>query len=205
MKEYLLSPRLGTTSMLFWPTYKPCNLEVWCASTNEFECYQQQMVYNVQQLPSGPFHRKITGRKTPPLRCMNIELPITYKIPYTLILDDGTTTGYVRYSPKNPYQSNSKNPWRGYTTPENNRTGPWTYVADRQIAQVDWLNVSQGVYVCANNGNCTAPDVCQCAKGWIGFDCRTPICTQGYYNASQQDYVSGQQTSTELQHFLPFM
>ena len=34
----------------------------------------------------------------------------------------------------------------------------------------------QGCYRCANSGNCTAPDVCTCAPGWSGFDCKTPLC-----------------------------
>jgi hypothetical protein len=34
----------------------------------------------------------------------------------------------------------------------------------------------EGCFRCANNGNCTAPDVCTCATGWTGFDCRTPVC-----------------------------
>jgi hypothetical protein len=34
----------------------------------------------------------------------------------------------------------------------------------------------EGCYRCANSGNCTAPDQCQCAEGWTGFDCRTPVC-----------------------------
>ena len=53
---------------------------------------------------------------------------------------------------------------------------------DLQVALIEWRNITQGAYVCANGGNCTAPDVCECAPGWMGFDCRTPICTQGYYD-----------------------
>lgn len=34
----------------------------------------------------------------------------------------------------------------------------------------------QGCFRCANGGNCTAPDVCTCAKGWSGYDCKTPVC-----------------------------
>jgi hypothetical protein len=34
----------------------------------------------------------------------------------------------------------------------------------------------EGCYRCANGGNCTAPDFCQCAEGWTGYDCRTPVC-----------------------------
>ena len=34
----------------------------------------------------------------------------------------------------------------------------------------------EGCYRCANGGNCTAPDFCECADGWTGYDCRTPTC-----------------------------
>jgi hypothetical protein len=34
----------------------------------------------------------------------------------------------------------------------------------------------EGCFRCSNGGNCTAPDVCVCAEGWTGFDCRTPVC-----------------------------
>ncbi len=34
----------------------------------------------------------------------------------------------------------------------------------------------EGCYRCANNGLCIAPDVCKCSEGWIGFDCKTPVC-----------------------------
>jgi hypothetical protein len=34
----------------------------------------------------------------------------------------------------------------------------------------------EGCYRCANGGICIAPDVCQCRKGWNGFDCTSPIC-----------------------------
>ena len=55
------------------------------------------------------------------------------------------------------------------------------YAFGVQVAHVQWHTVSQGVYVCANGGNCSAPDVCVCADGWIGFDCRIPVCKQGYH------------------------
>ena len=78
---------------------------------------------------------------------------------------------------------------------------------DRQIALVELLNVTQGVYVCANGGNCTAPDVCVCAPGWIGFDCRTPVCSQGYSVGSevQAQYVRGTNLATDLAALEQFM
>jgi hypothetical protein len=187
------------------PTYKNCDMQTWCNNTNEFECDQTDMSYGIIGVPWGAEFRNITGRKVAPSQCMNIELPIDYKIPFELIYSDGTTTGYKRYSPNSPYTSYDKNAWRGYTIPTENHTGPWSYEPDRQVANVNWLNVSQGVYVCANEGNCVAPDVCQCAPGWAGFDCRTPVCGDGYWHINQTNFVSGLEIEEELDYFTPFL
>ncbi len=34
----------------------------------------------------------------------------------------------------------------------------------------------EGCFRCHNDGLCIAPDVCQCADGWTGFNCKTPVC-----------------------------
>jgi hypothetical protein len=65
----------------------------------------------------------MTGRKTEPTECMNIELPIDYKIPFALIKSDNTTTGYWRFSPNSPYTSNPYNPWKGFFEPTEGHTG----------------------------------------------------------------------------------
>ena len=136
---------------------------------------------------------------------MNLELPTTYKLPFELALASGNTSGIRRYSPISPYMSDPRNEWRGYLTPTDNHTGPWEYRPDRQVANVEWLNVSQGVYVCANGGDCVSPGVCKCAEGWMGFDCRTPICLQGYYFEDQDSFVSGEETPGELEAFREYM
>ena len=187
------------------PLYKNCDLQSWCNATNEFECDQLQMKYGIIGVPSGPEYRAITGRKTPPDQCMNIELPTFFKIPYQLIYANNDTTGNVRYSPFSPYVSDDRNAWRGYLSPVDGHTGPWDYTPDRQVANVIWLNVSQGRYVCANGGTCVAPDICACAPGWIGFDCRTPVCEQGYYKHQYRKYVSGQETQDEIVIFDKYM
>jgi hypothetical protein len=165
------------------------------------------MSYAPANVPFGGNNRAITGRKDSTSACMLMELPLTYEIPFTLLNADSSTTSFMRYTPFTPYLSNNSNPWRGYDySPAYVRhTAPWTYAADRQIALVEFISMSQGVYVCANNGNCSAPDICECAPGWIGFDCRTPVCTQGYYQPRQARFVSGLETATERDDFLKFM
>jgi len=193
------------SKLLTWPKYKFCDLQTWCNYTNEFECDQSEMSFSAIEVPSGPEYRAITGRKSRPNQCTNIELNITYKLPFELLNSDNSTSGFRRYSDILPYQSNSSNPWRGYLEPTFGHTGPWTYTPDRQVAFVNWYNATEGIYVCANSGNCTAPDVCECAPGWVGFDCRTPVCNNAYYYPDQKSYVSGEKTSNELSVFLKFL
>jgi hypothetical protein len=163
------------------------------------------MYYGVVEVKSGGEWRNITGRKNRPDRCMKIELPINFKVPYEVLRADNTTTGYARYTKITNYTSNALNPWRGYEVLTKGHTGPWSYTEDRQIATVDYMLLSQGHYVCANGGNCTAPDVCECAPGWMGFDCRTPVCNQGYYFPKQKRSVSGRETQSEIYDFNRFM
>lgn len=201
----LFPNQMWSTGMTTWETFKQCNLDIWCNQTQEFECVQDDLLNAVIELPSGGEWRAITGRRDRPDRCMQIELPTDYIIPYQLLKADGTTTPNIRYSDITPYENNPNNMWYGYMEPTVNRTGPWTFKEDRQIAYVQWLNVTMGTYVCANGGNCTSPDTCECADGWTGFDCRTPICTQGYYFPEQSHYVSGSESKDELRYFEPFM
>merc|ERR1712196_707573 len=35
---------------------------------------------------------------------------------------------------------------------------------------------------CYNNGTCVAPNTCECAPGWSGYDCSVPVCEQTCYH-----------------------
>lgn len=199
------SDHKGSTGLMAWPTYRQCNREQWCNWTMEFECEQQRATFDPILVPYGAAWRNTTGRKEAPVRCMNIELPVSFKLPFELAKADGNSTGVRRYSPVSPYESDDRNVERGFLYPTEGRTGPWEYRADRQVANVEWLNISQGVYVCANDGDCVSPGVCQCAEGWMGFDCRTPICEQGYYFGDQTNFVSGEESDGELEAFREYM
>ena len=98
---------------------------------------------------------------------------------------------FYRYDPGDgqlysPYKRNNSNvPFRSQSL-YNSLPAPWAatspqFPTDRQVAWGQYFNVTQGVYVCANGGNCTAPDLCHCAPGYIGFDCRygwTALCVR---------------------------
>lgn len=49
------------------------------------------------------------------------------------------------------------------------------------------------------------PDVCSCPKGWIGFDCRVPVCEQGYYEPQLGSFVEGIKTDEDFATFEPFL
>jgi hypothetical protein len=99
---YFQANAFDTSSLLFptnlraYPIYKNCDLQSWCNATNEFECDQLELKNEAIRVPSGPEFRAITGRRSPPNQCMNIELPTNFKVPYQLIYADGSTTGNLR-------------------------------------------------------------------------------------------------------------
>lgn len=120
---------------------------------------------------------------------------------------DSNYTDHFRYSPKTAYGwiSEERLPWNAYMSPEDGVTQPWIFSEDRQVALVEFHNVSEGFYACANGGHCVAPDKCACSNGWIGFDCRVPVCEQGYYEPSQDTFVKGTNKNGELDAFEKFM
>ena len=151
----------------------------------------------------------MTGRRDRPDRCSWIEIREDAITQFAYARETNGTTKDARYTPTTPYGWNATgHPWRAFAGPDDGgptKTQPWHRTSDRQVAWVEWSNVTQGVYVCANNGNCTAPDVCVCAEGWIGFDCRTPVCTNGYYESDQTAFVSGTEDANEVVYFERFM
>lgn len=121
----------------------------------------------------------VAGHKELPPQCLMMELEPTADTHFRYENELHTLTPYARITPRTPYQ------W-GPTRYTNVWSSPNVSAPDRQVALVQWTNVSQGVYVCANNGNCTAPDTCVCADGWIGYDCRIPVCRQGWFEPEKR-------------------
>ena len=120
---------------------------------------------------------------------------------------DNSSTPHFRYTPSTPYDwlSNERLPWNAFDEPEPQLTQPYKYQLDRQIALASYKNVTQGAYMCANGGRCVSPDVCSCAAGWMGFDCRVPICEQGYYEPDLGSFVEGIKSDEDLMTFEPFL
>lgn len=161
---------------LTWPRFVPCDFHEWCNSTSEFDC--QQLQRNATVIPV-PLLRDVTGFKAAPPTCMLIELAVNATTHYPYVHELGGDTGYWRYTPNLPYG------W-GPTSTAHAWSAASAVPSDRQLARVSYELVREGVYVCANGGNCTAPDTCVCAPGWAGFDCRIPVCVNGYFNPSLQ-------------------
>jgi hypothetical protein len=120
---------------------------------------------------------------------------------------DNSSTSHFRYTPNFPYDwmSNVRLPWNAYEGPDANITQPYLYEIDRQVALVSVFNVTQGRYMCANDGACVGPDVCSCSKGWMGFDCRVPVCEQGYYEPDQERFVQGPTSEEAFDTFEEFL
>lgn len=161
-----------------WTRYSPCEYDEWCTSVNEFDCLQPNRPPEFTPLP--PI-RDYSGYGTSPPKdqCFRLEIRLDAYTPYRYENAQGALTDYWRITPITPFgwEPGSPNPW----------TSLQPSAADRQVAHVSWAKFPEGVYVCANGGNCTAPDTCVCAPGWIGYDCRTPVCNQGYYEPFRPD------------------
>ena len=169
----------GTARPVNWNQFLPCDYRRWCDSTDEFECYQLLRMGAI--VPAAPLlQRNVSGWGVPPSSippdgCMTIEVDKDLRTPYRTQNEWGDVSAYMRLSGVHQY---------GWGPPPPNShawSAPGPAANDRQIALVSYSTVPQGVYLCANGGNCTAPDYCVCAPGWAGFDCRTPVCTQGYW------------------------
>ena len=153
-------------------------------------------------------YRHKTGRKHQSSECNLIELSpraLTW-FQYVHALNNSYTQ-HMRYSPPTPFRGTSiiKEMWNPVFEFEEGFTSPWSYSVDRVVALVQLSNVTQGRYTCANNGTCIAPDTCACAKGWMGFDCRVPICEQGFFEKEQHVFVKGVNDDEELRTFEKFM
>ncbi|KAL9185156.1 hypothetical protein ACHAXT_002933 [Thalassiosira profunda] len=186
-----------------WLEYQPCNYTVWCDETNGFDCAQRDRSSSAETPLFGPTWRHRSGRKGKPDVCMMLELADDAVTHFQYISAwDNSSTSHHRYTPHLPYDwlSQERLPWNAYDEPGPQLTQPYQYLLDRQIALATYRNVTQGAYMCANGGRCVSPDVCSCGEGWIGFDCRVPVCEQGYYEPDLESF-----SEEGLGTFAPFL
>jgi hypothetical protein len=177
----------GTSRPPHWDQFLPCDYDAWCNATGEFECRQAARRAGMVVPAPYPLQRNVSGwwaTPPPPVPgtgdCIALELDKDTRYPYRLQDETGGVSPYARLSPLSQYGWGPRgaHPW----------SAPGPAANDRQVALVTFARVPQGVYVCAHGGSCTAPDYCVCAPGWGGFDCRTPVCAQGFYYP--RDYLS---------------
>lgn len=164
---------------LTWNAYVPCDYAEWCAATNSFGCPPWSTQARVLAVPL-PAENSTAGAQAGSVGCIVIEVSVRDRVTFPLEKADDTITPYARLEPVTPYAWHApsiSHAWFARSQAD----------ADRQVAHAQWSSVTQGVYVCANNGTCARPDFCRCAEGWAGFDCRTPICTQGFWFPDRVD------------------
>jgi len=204
LPEWMTKP----TTIYSWLEYQPCNFTSWCDETGGFDCAQTDKTSFPATPKFGMNWRYKTGRMNKPESCMMLELrkDAVSHFQYVSSLDN-TSTPYYRYTPSLPYDwlSNERLPWNAFDSPEPHITQPYKYQLDRQVALASYRNVTQGAYMCANGGSCVSPDVCSCAEGWIGFDCRTPVCEQGYFEQDLGAFVKGVSSDEDFNTFQPFL
>lgn len=191
--------------------FVPCDFSAWCDATNEFDCQGRiasGRSHLVSSLPSTRSSTNASAFQSDSTNCELIEVGENALTQFPYLDERNDSSGYFRFTPLTPFgwnaslfadnEATNRAPWRGIESEHDDRIDypneyflpPFLLTSDRQVALVERRSVTQGVYACANGGSCIAPDVCSCASGWIGFDCRTPVCTQGYYVASQSKFVA---------------
>ena len=161
-----------------WQTYVPCQWDEWCRETNGFDCNQTERLSTVIRPKTGPLAGNATGRlRASVSKCLPMELAITTDASYQYLDHFHRVTPHWRKPPRTSYQFMGDNEW----------SSPLASDADRVVVFVELREIVQGVYGCSNGGSCVEPGKCSCAKDengkdlYIGFDCRIPVCAQGYY------------------------
>eukprot|EP00949_MAST-11_sp_MAST-11-sp1_P001477 g1477.t1 len=175
----------GSSKELVWNQYVPCQYEEWCKETNGFDCAQAERNTTRMEVLHGSKHRYKTGFASYPGRCFPIEINTTMRSPFQKFDSYGRLQPHWRYPPLLPYERWGDNDW---SSPNYGGASP----PDRQVVYVEWRRISQGAYICANSGNCSMPDTCSCdTSNWLGFDCRIPICSNGYHEPTFTDAHAG--------------
>eukprot|EP00924_Labyrinthula_sp_SR-Ha-C_P014134 snap_masked-scaffold_77-processed-gene-0.38-mRNA-1 protein AED:0.12 eAED:0.12 QI:0/-1/0/1/-1/1/1/0/1936 len=170
------------------PMYLPCNLSEFCKSTNLFNCYQETLRYGDSTLLRFPFKELVTNvnssfstymRQKLNGTCIRLEFNSSYR--------GWFSREHLNLS-QSPYMLNSLiAPLGGLE------------FGDRHIALAQKRLVPQARYSCGNGGMCYSPGLCNCTAGWVGFDCRTPVCTQGYFMPSNEGLVHVENVSFDFE------
>ena len=163
----------GTTEKRTWINYVPCEYKSWCQETNGFDCAQEQRGASLLEPIWGPLGRNVSGViQKPPNHCVEMEIEPGVITPFQKLDSYDRITPHQRFPISRNYEFSGENKW----------SSPLPSVSDRQIILVERRGMAQGPYSCANGGFCTSPGQCLCKKDmWTGFDCRIPVCTQGYF------------------------
>ena len=184
----------GTTEKRTWINYVPCEYKSWCQETNGFDCAQEQRGATLLDPLWGNLGRSVSGIiREPPNHCFEMEITPEVLTPYQKLDSYDRITPHQRFPISRNYEYYGENEW----------SSPLPSIPDRQVVLVERREMAQGPYACANGGFCTSPGQCLCKKDmWTGFDCRIPVCTQGYFEPQfserhETGYAAGTETRPE--------
>jgi sugar lactone lactonase YvrE len=184
----------GTTSARTWINYVPCEFDSWCKETNGFDCAQEQREATLLNPIWGPLGRNVSGIiEKPPNHCFEMEIEPGIITPFQKLDSFGRITPHQRFPVARSFEYVGENEW----------SSPLPSEPDRQVVLVERRAMVQGPYSCANGGFCTQPGQCLCKKDmWTGFDCRIPVCTQGYFEPQfserhELNYAAGTESRPE--------
>jgi hypothetical protein len=163
----------GTTRKRTWISYVPCEYKTWCEETNGFDCAQEQRGASILDPIYGPVGRNISGIiDEPSNHCVEMEIRKSGLTSFQKLDSYSRLTPHQRFPAVRPFTDEGMNEW----------SSPLQSEPDRQVVLVERRLMAQGPYACANGGFCSAPNTCLCPKDmWTGFDCRIPVCNQGYF------------------------
>lgn len=218
-----------------WNQFTPCDYKRWCEVTQSFDCLQKakttQLVDpNIDEaeryvdfiffilrslfiIAEGHFVYGLVysikldmDDKT--LNCLLLEVrPDALSMFSPIRSWDDAIAPPRRYSSPLPFGHLSRDhqEWNEIVSPLSKLTQSRSSTLDRQIIIVEYRNIVQGTYACANKGKCVSPDVCSCAQGFIGHDCRTPVCEQGFYEPQQLKMTKKLDDDEDLSIFKAFL
>ena len=189
--------------------YRPCFFKEWCNATKGFDCAQPERTYTIMEAKSGPNYLHVTGFRNRPKRCDSFEVtrrrldavPVQHSHEQNdgvhALLHGRPTLERDRLALESPDRPHDRGQGSSEALEPQLPTGRWRSSS---------CTTSRRASMCANHGNCTAPDVCRCEEGWGRLrlsDARSARRATTF--EAKETFVSGTENdgTPELRHWAP--